>query len=255
VAVFAIVNQKGGVGKTTTAVNLAACLGAAGRRVLLVDMDAQGNATSGLGLENFKRTVYEVLLGRASALESVCATPFEGVYGLPATSDLAGAEVELVQMRGRERKLKDALAGINYEFDYIILDCPPSLGMLTLNALVAADKLIVPVQAHYYPLEGLGVLIDVIERVRSVHNERLRMRVLLTMMDGSTLSKQVEDEVRGFFAREVYETVIWHDIRLAEAPSFGKPIIYYALRSRGADAYIELAKEVMADEEGFGKRA
>lgn len=245
--VLCVTNQKGGVGKTTTALNLAACLAAMEKRALLVDMDPQGNATSGVGLDKdtCDPNVYHVLLGEAGALEAVRSTELKKLFCLPSNRQLTGAEVELVGAEEREFRLKKALAEITGDFDYVLIDCPPSLGLLTLNALTAADAVLIPVQGEYYALEGLGALMDTVERVRESLNPSLKVEgAVLTLMDFRTkLSAQVADEVRRFFGEKVYNTVIPRNVQLSEAPSFGKPILLYDIRSPGAQAYLNLTKE------------
>jgi chromosome partitioning protein len=246
--VFAIANQKGGVGKTTTAVNVAACVAEAGYRTLLVDIDPQANATVGLGLpKDAARTVYDVL-GGLPAAEAVRDTAIPALKLLPAHPDLAGANVELPRAPGSERRLRDALAPLRGEFAYLLLDCPPSLGPLTVNALVAADRVIVPVQTEYFALEGLVGLLDTLALVRRELNPRLEVAgMLLTMHDGRTrLSRDVEREVREHFPELVFDTVIPRNIRVGEAPSFGRPVIHHDPHSAGADAYFALAREVAA---------
>jgi chromosome partitioning protein len=246
--VVAIVNQKGGVGKTTTAINLAAALALRGRRILVVDVDPQSNATTGLGLDRRAPgpSAYELMLGEASLREVVRSTRIGGLDCLPASPDLAGAEVELVRAPGRERRLAEALAGIEVAYDLVLLDCPPSLGLVTLNALVAASDLAVPVQCEYYALEGLGQLLETAERVCEALNPRLRISgFLLTMYDARTkLSGQVAREVRGHFGELVYGTVIPRSVRLSEAPSFGEPVLTLDPGARGSIAYRLLAGEV-----------
>ena len=245
---LAIVNQKGGVGKSTTAVNLGASLAEMGKKVLIVDVDPQGNATSGLGVEksSVKNSIYNVLVDDIEVEEAVLETESENLYILPSNIDLAGAEIELVSMISREKRLKIALEENKNEYDYILFDCPPSLGLLTLNALSAANKIIVPIQCEYYALEGLGQLIETIKLVQNNLNEKLEIEgVVLTMYDARTnLSKQVSEEVKNFFDNKVYETVIPRNVRLSEAPSFGQPVIEYASNSKGAKMYRKLAKEV-----------
>ena len=245
---LAIVNQKGGVGKSTTAVNLGASLAEMGKRVLIVDVDPQGNATSGLGVEksSVKNSIYNVLVDDIEVEEAVLETKSENLYILPSNIDLAGAEIELVSMISREKRLKIALEENKNEYDYILFDCPPSLGLLTLNALSAANKIIVPIQCEYYALEGLGQLIETIKLVQKNLNKKLEIEgVVLTMYDARTnLSKQVSEEVKNFFDNKVYETVIPRNVRLSEAPSFGQPVIEYASNSKGAKMYRKLAKEV-----------
>ncbi|GAB4279701.1 MAG: AAA family ATPase [Coriobacteriia bacterium] len=245
---LAVVNQKGGVGKSTTAVNLAACLGEAGRKVLLVDLDPQGNATSGFGLSKQREhCVYNALLGDIPLEAVVEPTGIEHVFVVPATIQLAGAEIELVSTMSRESRLRTILQPVVEDFEFIFIDCPPSLGLLTINALTASDGLIIPIQCEYYALEGLSKLMDSIRLVRTHLNPALEVfGVVMTMFDARTnLSKQVVDEVRDFFEDKVFDTVIPRSVRLSEAPSFGQPIIEFDPKGRGAEAYRELAKEVM----------
>lgn len=247
--ILAIINQKGGVGKSTTAVNLAAALGAAGKEVLLVDLDPQGNATSGYGIDkrDIDQCVYNVLLGETPVEEVILAEVGPGVDVLPSTISLAGAEVELVNEMARENRLKNALGSLRGRYDYILIDCPPSLGLLTINALVAADKLLIPIQCEFYALEGVTKLLDSMKRVKSVLNPSLDIYgIVLTMYDARTnLSKQVVDEVRSFFGATVFETVIPRTVKLSEAPSYGQPILEYAPENKGTEAYNELAQEVI----------
>jgi len=249
--VVAIANQKGGVGKTTTAVNLAASLAVAEQRTLLIDGDPQGNASSGIGLprESVTRTVYDVLIGSA-ALGDVThrSVQFKHLDVAPATADLAAAEVELVDQPERDRTMRNALASIRDEYDFVLIDCPPSLGIITVNMLVAADSLLIPVQCEYYALEGLSQLLNTVHLVQRSLNERLALEgVLLTMYDARlNLSRQVASDAREYFTDQVFDTVIPRNIRLAEAPSFGKPIILYDVASIGAQSYMSVAKELMA---------
>ncbi len=254
--VFAIANQKGGVGKTTTAVNLGAGLALLGHRVLVVDFDPQANATSGLGAarERLSRGVYEVLMGEVEAEEAVLKTKISNLFLLPALPDLAGAEIELVSLPRREARLKEALEGVRRQYDFVLIDCPPSLGLLTLNALVAADGVIVPIQCEYYALEGLSRLLSTVKAVKANWNPSLEIAgVVLTMFDGRTnLSIQVAEEVKKFFRDKVFRSIIPRNVRLSEAPSHGLPGVLYDSRSRGAECYLELAKEVS---ELFGRQA
>lgn len=252
--VIAIANQKGGVGKTTTAVNLAASLALSGEEILLIDTDPQGNSTSGLGI-SLEGGLYEVYAGEIGLDAAVKPTAIENLFLVPSSPDLLGAEIELVDREGRERLLADKLAPLRERYRYILIDCPPSLGLLTLNALVAADSVMVPVQCEYYALEGLGLLSRTITLIRSSFNPTLRIEgLLLTMYDlRNTLSRQVEEELRKHFGRQVYETVIPRNVTLAEAPSHGKPALLYDARSRGAQSYLALAKEIL-DENGIRQR-
>ncbi|HCB99836.1 MAG TPA: chromosome partitioning protein ParA [Ruminococcaceae bacterium] len=246
--IIAIANQKGGVGKTTTAVNLAAALGEIGRKVLLVDIDPQGNASSGLGInkKQVSKSTYDLLVDQAEADEALVHSPFANVDVLPATITLAGAEIELVDTKSRETMLKRKLAPIRDHYDYIFIDCPPSLGLITLNALTASDSLIIPAQCEYYALEGLSQLITTVRVVKRMYNSSIEIEgVLLTMFDGRlNLTVQVVQEIKKFFPRKVYKTVVPRNVRLSEAPSFGKPVIYYDSHSRGSQAYRALALEV-----------
>jgi chromosome partitioning protein len=247
--VYAIANQKGGVGKTTTAVNLAACVAEAGYEALLVDIDPQCNATLGLGLpKDAERTVYDVLVGSASLEEVLLPSAIEHLWVAPAGPDLAGATVELPRQPGSETRLRDALDPVRERFAFTLLDCPPSLGPLTVNALVAADRVIVPVQAEYFALEGLAGLLDTLSLVQRELNPRLTVAgMLLTMHDGRTrLAQDVELEVREHFPELAFNTVIPRNVRIGESPSFGKPVIHHDPHCAGADAYFELAKEVAA---------
>jgi chromosome partitioning protein len=247
--IYAIANQKGGVGKTTTAVNLAACVAEAGYETLLVDIDPQSNATLGLGIDkHIKPTVYDALVGDLDLADTVVDSGIEHLGVIPAGPDLAGATIELPRLVGSEHRLRDALTSLRDRYAFVFLDCPPSLGPLTVNALVAADRVIVPVQAEYFALEGLAGLLDTLSLVQRELNPRLAVAgMLLTMYDGRTrLAQDVEREVREHFPALVFETVIPRNVRIGESPSFGKPVIHYDPHSAGADAYFELAKEVAA---------
>lgn len=250
--VIVIANQKGGVGKTTTAVNLSACLGNAGKKTLVIDADPQGNTTSGLGIEkdSVEYSVYDVLINEVPIAEAVIETEYKKLHVCPSNINLAGAEVELATLNfsvRREELLKNALNEVKDKYDFIIVDCPPSLGYLTINALVAANSILVPIQCEYYALEGLSQLTKTIKSIKQAYNSDLYLEgVLLTMFDARTnLSIQVADEVKKFFPEKVFKTVIPRNVRLSEAPSYGEPIIVYDKYSKGAEAYIDLAKEVI----------
>jgi len=247
--IVAIANQKGGVGKTTTAINLSSCLAHYGQETLLVDMDSQSNATSGLGIDKdkVKHTIYEVLLERASIEDILIPTEIDWLDLIPANVDLIGAEVELVALISRETRLSKALNGLDKIYKYILLDCPPSLGLLTVNSLTAAHSVIIPIQCEYYALEGLGQLMETLRLVRENLNPGLEIEgVVLTMFDGRlSLSSQVVEEVNRFFKQAVYQTKIPRNVRLAEAPGFGKPVILYSRDSKGAQAYLSLTREFL----------
>ncbi len=248
--IIAIANQKGGVGKTTTAVNLSSCLAAAEHRTCLIDMDPQANSTSGLGLDHntIESSIYDVLIGNCAVTDVIRPTDMQFLNVAPSSISLVGAEVELVNMIARETRLKAAIVHIADDYDYIVIDCPPSLGLLTINTLTAADSIIIPIQCEYYALEGLSQLMNTIELVRENLNPQLAIEgVLLTMYDSRlNLSRQVSEEVRKHFEGKVYETVIARNVRLSEAPSFGKPIILYDILSTGAENYMSFTKEVLA---------
>lgn len=257
---IAIANQKGGVGKTTTAVNLAAVLASSAAPVLLVDADPQGNATSGVGVQrgSFRKSVYHCVVLGDPVADTILDTQIPYLKVLPANKDLAGAEVELVDMERREFRLRQALESVEGNYQYVIVDCAPSLGLLTLNALTAATSLLVPIQCEYYALEGVTELFDTLARIRRLHNPALTIEgLLLTMYDERTnLSAAVASDLRDFYGRQVFETVIPRNVRLAEAPSYGKPITLYDVHSKGAEAYFQLAKEIIAhDTKGVGSGA
>ncbi|MCQ2440787.1 MAG: AAA family ATPase [Clostridia bacterium] len=247
--IISIVNQKGGVGKTTTAVNLAAGVGMCGKKVLLVDADPQGNSTSGYGINKKDMTVtcYELLIGNAKIESTVRSTDFENVDIVPSSMDLAAAEVDLIETEHREAQLKFALSTVREKYDYIFIDCPPSLGLITINALNASDTVLVPIQCEYFALEGLSQLMASVRQVKRLYNPTLEIEgIVLTMYDGRlNLTQQVVGEIKKYFANKLYKTAIPRAVRLSEAPSYGMPIQYYDKRSKGADAYNDLAKEFL----------
>lgn len=252
VKVIAIANQKGGVGKTTTAVNLAACLAQNGRKVLLLDADPQGNATSGLGFDkrDIKKCIYDTLINDVMMKDVLLHSDYENLDVIPATIQLAGAEIELVSLMNREGRLKNALERVKHDYDYVLIDCPPSLGLLTINALTAANSVLVPIQCEFYALEGVSQLMNTIKLVQRNLNPALKLEgVLMTMFDQRTnLSSDVVGEVRKYFNTKMYNTIIPRNVRLSEAPSHGQPVIVYDPKSKGAQVYMELAAEVLGDE-------
>jgi len=257
--VIAITNQKGGVGKTTTAINLGASLAANDLHVLLIDSDPQGNATTGLGIPKLgdQPTLYQVLLGEADLASSVVHTAFEGLHIVPSDKNLVAANLELIDIEDRETRLQKKIETVRPQYDFILIDCPPALDLLTLNAMVAADSVLIPIQCEFFALEGVSQLLDTIDRVRDSFGSHVQVEgVLLTMYDDRmNLTRQIESDLREFFGTKVFRTVIPRSIRLAEAPSFGKPILTYDVRSRGAESYIQLAKEILVHEHSAGQAA
>ncbi|NLM03998.1 MAG: ParA family protein [Clostridiales bacterium] len=251
--VIAVFNQKGGVGKTTTNVNLSASIASKGKRICVIDIDPQGNTTSGFGVDKneTKYNIYDVLMGEIDTKDVIIKTEYENLYLIPSSGELAGAEIELVEIENREMVLKKSVEEIRDDYDYIFIDCPPSLGILTINSLTAADSVLIPIQCEYYALEGVSQLLNTIQLVRGSLNPNLEIQgVVLSMFDGRTnLSIQVVEEVKNYFKGKVYTTIIPRNVRLAEAPSHGKPVIYYDARSKGAEAYMELAEEFIELEE------
>ena len=248
--IICVANQKGGVGKTTTAINLSACIALTGKKVLLVDMDPQGNASSGLGitLSDGQKGTYELLMDDLEIHQVIYPTDIETLNIIPSTVNLTGAEIELVGQDHREKRLKSVLNGADQEYEFVVIDCPPSLGLLTLNALAVSQSVLIPMQCEYYALQGLSHLLKTLKLVKNSINPKLKVEgILLTMYDGRTLlASQVKDQVKKYFTSFLMDTIIPRNIRLSEAPSHGKPIVLYANRSRGSDSYVELAKEIIS---------
>ncbi len=257
--ILSVVNQKGGVGKTTTAVNMATALAAIGKQVLVIDLDPQGNASTGLGIDQAHRpiTSYDVLIGKATLAEAAVKTAIPRLSVAPATIDLTGAEIELVTMERREFQLKQALASMSAHWDYAIIDCPPSLGLLTLNALTASNAVLIPLQCEFYALEGLAHLLKTVKLVKANLNPELSIHgVVLTMYDRrNKLTVEIEEDVRGFLGDDVYRTVIPRNVRMSEAPSHGKPALVYDLKCPGSQAYLQLARELIQREKQFAAKA
>ena len=255
---ISVSNQKGGVGKTTTTINLSTALAAVGKKVLVVDLDPQGNASTGLGIDRANRTsgTYEVLFGECTIDQAAALSRVPNLFVIPSSIHLSGAEIELIDVKNRETRLKDALLSNTGNYDYVLFDCPPSLNLLTLNALVASDGVLVPLQCEFFALEGLSHLVNTIERVRSSFNAKLElMGIVLTMFDKrNNLSNQVSDNVREHFGDKVYDTVIPRNVRISEAPSFGLPAIVYDMNCSGSQAYIQLAKEILKRDRALSKQ-
>ena len=251
--IIAVSNQKGGAGKTTTTVNLAACLAKMGKKVLLVDIDPQGNSTSGLGIDKRRceKTVYDCLVNEEKAENVIVETEYENLFVCPSNLDLSGAEIELISVMGRENRLKEALSSAREQFDFIFIDSPPSLGLITINTLTAADSVLIPIQCEFYALEGVSQLVETIKKIKKALNPELYIEgIVMTMYDARTnLAVQVVDEVKRFFPEKVYKTIIPRNVRVSEAPGFGKPVIYYDEASKGAEAYMELAAELLDAQE------
>jgi len=247
--IIAIANQKGGVGKTTTTVNLAACLASAGKKVLLIDIDPQGNSTSGLGVDKRRceKTVYDCLINEERMEDVAIQTQYENLFLCPSNLDLSGAEIELISVMGRENRLKQSLENVKEGYDYILIDTPPSLGLITINTLTAANSVLIPIQCEFYALEGVSQLVETIKRIKKALNPSLFIEgIVMTMYDARTnLAVQVVDEVKRFFPGKVYSTIIPRNVRISEAPGFGRPVIYYDGSSKGAQAYTELASELI----------
>ena len=258
--IIAVANQKGGVGKTTTTVNLAACLAKEGKKVLLIDVDPQGNSTSGLGIDKRRceKTVYDCLVNEELMENATIFTQYENLDICPSNLDLSGAEVELISVMGRENRLKQSLEGVKDKYDFVLIDTPPSLGLITINTLTAANSILIPIQCEFYALEGVSQLVETVKRIKKALNPSLFIEgIVMTMFDARTnLAVEVVDEVKRFFPEKVYSTIIPRNVRVSEAPGFGRPVIYYDESSKGAEAYVELAKEVLSDnsekEEGKG---
>lgn len=247
--IIAVANQKGGVGKTTTSVNLAACLAKAGKKVLLIDVDPQGNSSSGLGIDKrrVEKTVYDCLINEEAMENTAISTTYENLDVCPSNLDLSGAEIELISVMGRENRLKNSLEGVKDKYDFILIDTPPSLGLITINTLTAANSVLIPIQCEFYALEGVSQLVETVKRIKKALNPSLFIEgIVMTMYDARTnLAVEVVDEVKRFFPDKVYKTIIPRNVRLSEAPGFGRPVIYYDESSKGAEAYTELAKEII----------